>query len=367
MTKDDYYDVYVESVCINQPDNWWKKKLVHVEVTVKVGSINQTVPVYAQRTGNQCHIGIANYPLLTSIPANNNRFSIASHVYRSDDQDGMQQILGFMVGQQKNTVLSTYAAAAVPYLTAIGDIGSQVYKSFAAHSQDFQDFKEMDLVPKGPVPSRFDLRDGYIVVYAGNKNLQDSDVYLDSSANLHLVADSSDVADGSTWIVFRIQKRPHRLDYPLRPWYTDWEQLVRQVKTRDVDSAAVKKRISTDNTLLNADADYTSGDKDFYSDIFLKSQEQMLQYLANPNASAVDYEKAIESASVTPDVTGINSDGKLVTATSGEKPVVGQPTQLKASGVLDKLDPSLLPKTIVPRTFLANLQKLNLNASEGPH
>src|SRR5580704_10558383 len=60
VSKDDYYDVFVETVCINQPDSWWKKKLVHVEVTVKVGATNQTVPVHAQRTGGECHIGIAN-------------------------------------------------------------------------------------------------------------------------------------------------------------------------------------------------------------------------------------------------------------------------------------------------------------------
>jgi hypothetical protein len=371
VVKDDYYDVYVESVCINQPDGWWKKKLVHVEITVKVGAVNQTIPVYAQRTGSQCHIGIANYPLLTSIPANNNRLTIASHVYRSDDQDGMQQILGFMVGQQKNTTLNTYAAVAVPYLTAIGDVATQVYKAFAVHSQDFQDFKDMDLVPSGPVPTRFDLKDEFIVVYAGNKTLQDADVYLDDSANLHLATDKSVVADGSTWIVFRIQKRPHRLDYPQRPWYTDWQQLVRQVKTRDVDEAAVKKRITTDNTLLNADADYTSGDKDFYSDIFLQSETQMIKYLSNASASAADYEKAIETASVTPDVTGVNSDGKVVTATNGDKPVVGQPpNQNKSAGTiwtLDKLNPSLQPKVIVPALFLKNLQQLNAAAAAPPH
>jgi hypothetical protein len=136
------------------------------------------------------------------------------------------------------------------------------------------------------------------------------------------------VAEGSTWIVFRIQKRPHRLDYVLRPWYTDWEQLVRQVKTRDADAAAVKERITIDNTLLNADSDYTNGDKDYYSDIFLKSEDQMLKYLGNANASAADYEKAIDAASVTPDVTGVDLEGKVVTATSGAKPVVGQPPHL---------------------------------------
>jgi hypothetical protein len=371
VTKDDYYDVYVESVCINRPDNWWHKKLVHVEVTVKIGTtVNQTVPVYAERTGSQCHIGIANYPLLTSIPANNNRLTLASHVYRSKEQDGMQQILGFMVGQQKSTVLNTYAAAAVPYLTAVGDVASQVYKAFASQSENFQDFKDMDLVPAAPVPTRFDLKDEYIVVYAGNQNLQDSDVYLDTSTNLHLVKDDSVVAeDRSTWIVFRVQKRQHRLDYPQRPWYTDWELLVRQVKTRDADAAAVKKRISTNNTLLNADADYTNGDKDFYSDIFTKTQEEMLKYLANPNATAAEYQKAIDGASVTPEVTGVNSDGKVVTATNGDKPVVGQPPTFKKDDGrfwrLDKLIPEMLPKTIVPLQFLQNLRTLNQSAM--PH
>jgi hypothetical protein len=351
--KDDYFDLFVESVCIDQPDSWWKKKLVHVEVTVKVGSVNKTIPVYGQRTTSQCHIGVANYPLLTSIPANNNRLSIASHIYRSDDQDGMQQILGFLVDQQKNTTLNTYAVAAVPYLTAIGDIATQIYKAFASHSQNFQDLKDMDLVPTGPLPTRFDLRDEYIVVYAGTTNLSDSDIYLDSTYNVHLVKDDSVVASGSTWIVFRLQKRQHRLDYPTRTWYTDWEKLVREVRNRSVDAPTVGKRITSENTLLNADDDYTNGDKDYYSVIFLKSQAEMVKYLNNMNASVTDYDSAITAASVIPDITGTSPAGVFVTAAGGPRPVVGQ------ASLSFRLDPATLQKAIVPDLFLVQLRNLN--------
>jgi len=359
VMKDDYYDVYVESVCINQPDSWWHKKLVHVEVTLKTGKVSQTTEVYAQRTGSQCHIGVANFPLLTSIPANNHRLTLSAHIYRSDDQDGMQQILGFMAGEQKNTVLNTYAAASVPYLTAVSDIGTQVYKAFATHSQDFLDFKPMDLVPEGPVPTRFDLKDEYFVLYAGNQSLGDSDVYLDDSANLHLVADGSVVAAGSTWIVFRIQKREHRSDYPQRPWYSDWENLVRQVETRNIDDATVKKRITADETLLDADADYTDGDKNYYTDKFVQSEAEMLKYLDNPNASATDYGKAIDAALVTPEVMGFSSQGKLITAAgvvdlSGSRaPVVGQ------ISLFNQVTTAQLPKVIVPDKFVHALKEVN--------
>lgn len=364
ISKDDYYDVYVESICINQPDSWWRKKLVHVEVTVKTGTVNQTIPVYAERAGSECRIGVANYPLLTSIPANGNRLTLAAHVYRSSEQDGMNQILTFMVGQQKNTVLNTYASAAVPYLTAIGDVASEVYKSFAPDSQDYQDFKDTDLVPTGPVASTFDLKDEYIVFYAGPNLLQSSDVYLDSSSSLRSIKNDSVISDKSTWIVFRIQKRQHRLDYPQRPWYTDWEQLVRQVKTRDVDSATVQKRIGTENTLLNADADYTNGDKDYYSDIFIRSEVEMINYLSSPTATPAQYDTAIANSSVTPAVAGTTTaSGVLVTATTTTKPVAGDFTNQKP--VVEQwrpLDPTGLSKTIVPAQFLMELKKVNTGA-----
>jgi len=352
IENDDYYDVYVESVCINQKDSWWKNKLVHVEVTIKAGAVSKLVPVYAQRTGNQCHIGVANYPLLTSVPANGNALTLASHVYRSDDQDGMRKVLGFLTDQQKNTTLNTYAAAAVPYLTAVGDVANQVYSSFATHSEDYQDFKDMVLSPQAVIPSRFDLKDGFIAVYAGNDNPKDADVYIDSSDELRW-NNGTRVEDGSTWIVFRIQKRHHRSDYPLRPWFMDWQQLARQVKTRQVDADAVKKRIAIDNTLLNADLDYTSGDKDYYSDIFLKSQAQMLIYLNDANASVASYDKAIKDALVTPDVVGLNSQGQTITATNGTTPVVGR------ASLLDRVNPQMLLQVISPEKFLINIQKLN--------
>lgn len=320
INKDEYYDVYVESVCINRPDSWWHKKLVHVEVTVKAGKADQTVPVYSQRTGKECRIGVANFPLLTSIPSNNHRLILSAKVYRSDEQDGLKKILKFVTDQQQNTALNTYESVAMPYLTAIGTLSTQVYDDFAQHSENYLYFKPMALAPEADQPSRFDLKDEYVVLYSGNDMPRDSSVYIDNADNLRWVRNGSLVTGGSTWIVFRVQKRLHRRDYPGRPWYEDWEALVLQVETRSVGARTVNSRIAKENTLLDADQDYTQGDKRYYTGVFEKSKSEMIKYLGNSKESASDYGKAVKDARVVPAAVGLTPQGTVMTAATTYMP-----------------------------------------------
>lgn len=362
VSVDDYYDVYLESVCINQPDSWWRNKLIHIEVTVKTGAVKQTIPAYEQRTGNGCHIGISNFPLITSVPANGNRLTLSSHVYRTDDNDGVKKILAFMTAEQKDTTLNTYAAAAIPYLTAIGDIATKVYGTFAPHSTNYLDFRDTDFVPSSGVANRFDLKDEFVVFYSGSDNPKDSDIYLDTTLNLRWVSNETILAGGSTWMVFRIQKRQHRTDYPQRAWYMDWAQLVREVKTRSVDESAVKKRIASNNILLNADKDYTNGDKDYYSAIFVKTQDAMIAYLKNTNESIADYEAAIQTATTVPGITGTRTPNGTLRAAASEKALLGEtqnflPVIERTSS--SNTNPSSLTPVIVPERFLKKLEELN--------
>lgn len=132
----DYYDVYIESVCIDQPDSWWKNKLVNLSATVSVGKNLIKVPAYQDRTGSQCRIGLANFPLVTSVPANGQSLGLAASILRSDKNDGLQKLLSFMTGEQKSTELSTYAAAAVPYVTAISNLCQPDLRCFRGTHND---------------------------------------------------------------------------------------------------------------------------------------------------------------------------------------------------------------------------------------
>ena len=343
ISVDDYYDLYVEAVCVDQPDSWWRNKLIHFDITVSVASLSTTVPVFGERTGGQCRIGVANYPLLTSIPANGQKLFVEAKVYRSDDTDGLRKILSFLSDQQKSTVVSTYAAAAVPYLTVVSAIGGQAYEAFANHSETFLNFKRMALSPKADVPNRFDLKDEYFVQYAGNDGPTDNSVFLSPSFEL-LWSGASDnrVRGGSTWIVYRLQKYTHRQDYPTRPWYLLYQQLMQQARFRQIDATNFEKRLIDAVVLLMADADYTNGDKAYYQSLFQQSESTMVAYLNNPNATPPNLDAAFTAADVAPSVVGFDAASRrFITAVNTQSPVVATWAQKTQVG-LTVLDPSKL-------------------------
>lgn len=326
----DYYDVYIESVCIDQPDSWWKNKLVNLSATVSVGKNLIKVPAYQDRTGSQCRIGLANFPLVTSVPANGQSLGLAASILRSDKNDGLQKLLSFMTGEQKSTELSTYAAAAVPYVTAISNLASQIYDAFGAHTTTWLNMKSMALTPQSDVaPGRFDLKDEYIVQYAGPDSPQDREIYVDGNDDLRWAKDDTLVRNRSSWILYRIQKQTHRQDYPTRPWYTQWQDLVLQAAARSIDVATVKNRFQQINVLVMNDADYTYGDKRYYVQLFNQSESDIIKSLTDPNVNKVAVSQAVKDSTVTPKAVGLDpTTHKIVTATNTKEgePVVTLPT-----------------------------------------
>jgi hypothetical protein len=203
-----------------------KKKVVSLTATVTIASEPNPlkIPVYNQRaTGSGCRVGTNYFALATSVPANGTSVSLEVDVLRSDDQDGLKQLLSFSTGQESNPAITTYAAAAVPYLTMALSFANSVYGAFGQSTTPIIPMAPTTLTPvSGAMTNKNDLRDGYLVEYSGPANPQDGDMYVDNGGDLRWVKDDSYVRGGAAWVVLRVQKRQHRTDFVLRPWYKQW-------------------------------------------------------------------------------------------------------------------------------------------------
>jgi hypothetical protein len=139
--------------------------------------------------------------------------SIKISMQRENDDDGLKQILDLAsIGTVKNS-LTTYAVAALPYVSLATDFVNQAYESFNAKPEQFLSSAPFTLVSDNSSANRFTLLDGYVLVYQGNDpSLTDGGVYVDSG-EVKKVSDSSPLRGGATWVLFKISKGKHRTDY----------------------------------------------------------------------------------------------------------------------------------------------------------
>jgi len=133
-----------------------------------------------------------------------------------------------------------------------------------------------------------DLRDGYIVEYSGPNLPQDGDFYVDNGGDLRWVANDSLVRGGAAWVLLRIQKREHRTDFVLRPWYKQWFALLQRVAQGAGGPSAVtpenyQKTTADCLVLLDADGDFTDGDKRRFSSDFITVETLIVAELGKPH------------------------------------------------------------------------------------
>jgi len=332
--RDDYYDVLINSVCIDQKDNWWHKKVVSLSASVNPGLAPTPIKmqVYSQRAaGNECRLGVNSFALYTSIPSNGNPVSVQVDVMRSNDQDGLKQLLDFATTQEGNTSLTTYASEAVPYLTMALTFANQVYSAFGQKTTPELPMTPTTLTPRSFVDNAKDLRDGYLVEYSGPDNPKDGDFYVNSGGELLWSGGANKdqpVRNGAVWVVLRIQRRESRTDYYNRQWYKSWNALLNKVLSNAAGLATVTAKDFTDTTsgciaIINNDNDLTQGDRRKYIKNFTDTSTIIVGELGKP---APNYEaiKAAVTAASEP-LEQIRSNGKgtpLVTAASTTKPTV---------------------------------------------
>lgn len=262
----EYYNLSIESVCIDKPDTFWHNKLISIEVDVTVGTSNTIkVPVYKDRVGNGCHIGANGVALANFVPHNGQGVTIASSVYRSDTSDGLKKILQLATSTSQSPTLTNYASSALPYVGIAVNFANQAYSAFGQPTTPWLNESPSQLNPVGPNYDRFDLRQGYFVQYAafGDENPADADMYV-QSGDLRWAANDTPVRGGSVWILFKIQRIERRTDYTVTNWYKAWDTLLNDCYGGNINSASFKSRAQQAITLLESDDDYTRGDRDEY-------------------------------------------------------------------------------------------------------
>jgi hypothetical protein len=342
--RDDYYDVYVESTCIDQPDSWWKKKLVSFNVTITIGANKPiNIPIYADRVQDTgCRIGVNGFPVMTSIPSNGQQLTLQVSVMRSDASDGLKQMLSFATATSQDPSLSTYAAAAVPYMGLAVDIANTAFKAFGQPTTPWLQTAATALHPAAAHPDRFDLQDGYLVQYAGPDNPADGQLYVESG-ELKWAGNDSPLRGGATWVLFKIEKYTRRNDFPTRSWFQNWEKLLQDTRTGSVAADAFKTRYQQVITLLQNDPDFTSGDVNHYVQVFTTVRDAILAELTKPSPDYNAIGKAIDASQVATQQAQTNVSGKVVTAINTRTPVVSGPND----GLVSVTDPSTLERELM--------------------
>lgn len=356
--KDDYYDVLIRSVCIDKPDSWWHQRLISMSATVNVAAPNAQpvkMPVYKERAaGSGCRIGVNNFALYTSVPGNGIPVSLEVDVLRSDEKDGLKQLLNFATAQENNSAITTYAATAVPYLNMALGFANSVYSAFGQSTTPEIPMTPTTLAPtSGLQPNPNDLRDGYLIEYSGPDLPQDGDFYVDNGGDLRWSANDSLVRGGAVWVVLRIEKRERRTDFPLRPWYKQWSALLQKVAQGAGGPSAVTPELYQKTTadclvLLDADQDFTDGDKRRFSSDFITAEVAIVTELGKPHPDYATINQAIQAALEAVDPIQPTPPGAhIVTATNSVHPTVLMPWGGKLP----------VERVVVPSRFADELRK----------
>jgi hypothetical protein len=349
--KDDYYDITIRSVCIDKPDSWWRQRLISLTATLTLASAPTPLkmPVYNERAaGGGCRIGVNNFALYTSVPANGTSVTLQVDVLRSNAQDGLKQLLSFATGQENNPALTTYAASAVPYLNMALTFANSAYSAFGQTTTPEIPMTGTTLTPtSGLQLNPFDLRDGYLVEYSGPNLPQDGDFYVDNGGDLRWSANDSLVRGGASWVVLRIQKREHRTDFVLRPWYKQWYALLEQVAQGEgggplpVTAQTFQKTTADCLVLLQADADFTDGDKRrFFSD-YTSVEASIVTELNKTTPNYTVIKQAIQSALDQIDLIQPAPADHVVTATN-----TSHPTAVVTQGVRLQVERAVVPSRL---------------------
>src|SRR5208282_2320921 len=129
---DDYYSVFLESVCISRNEDFWKKNVVGLTANLTVGSSQPvSLPVYSDRAANtDALLALSHFSLVTYVPSKGQSVQIGASMLRFDNQDFIKKALQAVSLAQGSTELTTYAASAVPYVTLAAAVGNQIYNAF---------------------------------------------------------------------------------------------------------------------------------------------------------------------------------------------------------------------------------------------
>jgi hypothetical protein len=263
----DYYSVLISSVFLDRDDRFLTKNNIAVVATLTVDGKDLTIPVYAKHDpGVKGLLGIHNFSLLTAIPATGTITQIGIDIRRRNLDDPVKKVLDFAANSDNDTLLKTYAANAVPFVSLFGGLAKGLYSTFGTQADGeilFSSEKITLAQGDAVAPDAYRLRDATFLVYKNTMTLVDTALHLDNSGNViyHDTAGDQPL-QGFPYVAIRIQKFAKRQDFANRDWYSRYETAYQQILNGDGNDFKDADKTSNDaRVLLFADKDFTLAQK----------------------------------------------------------------------------------------------------------
>jgi len=309
----DYYSLYIDGVCIDQPETFWKKNVVSFTISLEVNGKPLTIPVYQERAANtSCRIPVTNYGLLSSIPARGIDLKLGASVLRLDNKDTVKRFLTALTGSTSDPILKTYAASSIPYISLVGTIANQLYGTLGPDptGTPLISFKGTTVLANSPDADRLRLRDMVILQYFGTETLDESKL---SEKTGEVYYDGQPLRSGA-WITFRIAKSSRRLGYFGREWNNKFNTALQEMRKDKPNTQVVQQAFNDGSVLLFNDSDFTPDDQNY---IYKTTKDNIDKLTALHSLGRGEDAAAAIVSSTTPAVDLKNQKDVVVTPVTG--------------------------------------------------
>jgi hypothetical protein len=310
VANQDYFSLYVDGICINRDEDFWKKNVISVSVAVEVNGKPLTMPVYADRAQKTaCRIAVSNFGLLNSIPARGLELKLGASVLRFDNKDTIKQMLSAITSSTNEPILKIYASTSIPYISLVGTISNILYRAVgpSPNGEELFSFKGTTLEPDAQPGDPFQLRDMLLLEYFGTETLDKTEL---AEKDGDVLYKDKPLRSGA-WITLRIEKHSTRRDWHGREWYNKFNSALQELEKRTPSIDAVNKAVDEGTDLLFADDDFTPSDQKAILKEIIKNIDdaealhklgqgyQVAQAIENAKEKPVRLDK-VDGTSVTP-------------------------------------------------------------------
>src|ERR1700693_4718661 len=259
---DDYFSIYLDSVCVSQGEDFWTKNDIGLTADLTVGNSQPvSLPVYSDRAANtDALLALSHFALMTYVPCNGQALEGGASMLRFDTDDFIKKALQAVSLTQSSTELTTYAAAAVPFVTLAASVGNEIYNAFGPKGEEVLIKTEGTSLSVNDTNPRYVLRDCYLLQYFGPDNMDDSSLYV-HAGDVYWKQNNTPLRSGP-WFLFRIERFEQRPDQQSKPWFILFSRdCLGEFDKLSPDSAKAQKAYSDALVLLENDPDFTGKDK----------------------------------------------------------------------------------------------------------
>ena len=305
----DYYSLYIDGVCINQNETFWKKNVVSFTILLEVNGKALTIPIYQERAAKTpCRIPVTDYGLLSSIPARGWDLKLGASVLRLDNKDTIKRLLTSITASTSDPILKTYAASSIPYISLVGTIANQLYNTLGPDPSGsiLISFKGTTLLANSPDNDRLRLRDMVVLQYFGTETLDEGKLAEKAGEVLY---DGKPLRSGA-WITFRIAKSSRRRDYYGREWNNKFNTALQEMRKDKPNTQVVQQAFSDGGVLLFNDGDYTPEDQNY---IYKETKDNIEKLTALHSLGRVNDAAAAIDSATKPAIDLKNDKGTVVT------------------------------------------------------